>query len=162
LYNKEIRFIREQLGISMIINPELTTAREILKVLKFPSAIKIDTFAKGRVELLHFRVKPEMGFDGKTIMELMGRLKTDVLICAVERDSEVVIPNGSFVLQDNDILSIAGSLEQTAEFFEKIGVRSKKVRNSLIIGGGTIAHYLALDLLKIGFRVRIIEQRKER
>ena len=58
LYNKEIRFIREQLGISMIINPELTTAREILKVLKFPSAIKIDTFAKGRVELLHFRVKP--------------------------------------------------------------------------------------------------------
>jgi trk system potassium uptake protein TrkA len=162
LYNKEIRFIREQLGISMIINPELTTAREILKVLKFPSAIKIDTFAKGRVELLHFRVKPEMGFDGKTIMELMGRLKTDVLICAVERDSEVVIPNGSFVLHDNDILSIAGSLEQTAEFFEKIGVRSKKVRNSLIIGGGTIAHYLALDLLKIGFRVRIIEQRKER
>ena len=162
LYNKEIRFIREQLGISMIINPELTTAREILKVLKFPSAIKIDTFAKGRVELLHFRIKPEMGFDGKTIMELMGRLKTDVLICAVERDSEVVIPNGSFVLQDNDILSIAGSLEQTAEFFEKIGVRSKKVRNSLIIGGGTIAHYLALDLLKIGFRVRIIEQRKER
>ena len=94
LYNKEIRFIREQLGISMIINPELTTAREILKVLKFPSAIKIDTFAKGRVELLHFRIKPEMGFDGKTIMELMGRLKTDVLICAVERDSEVVIPNG--------------------------------------------------------------------
>ena len=126
LYNKEIRFIREQLGISMIINPELTAAREILKVLKFPSAIKIDTFAKGRVELLHFRVKPEMGFDGKTIMELMGRLKTDVLICAVERDSEVVIPNGSFVLHDNDILSIAGSLEQTAEFFEKIGVRSKK------------------------------------
>ena len=162
LYNKEIRFIREQLGISMIINPELTAAREILKVLKFPSAIKIDTFAKGRVELLHFRVKPEMGFDGKTIMELMGRLKTDVLICAVERDSEVVIPNGSFVLHDNDILSIAGSLEQTAEFFEKIGVRSKKVRNSLIIGGGTIAHYLAQDLLKIGFRVRIIEQRKER
>ena len=162
LYNKEIRFIREQLGISMIINPELTTAREILKVLKFPSAIKIDTFAKGRVELLHFRVKPEMGFDGKTIMELMGRLKTDVLICAVERDSEVVIPNGSFVLRDNDILSIAGSLENTAEFFEKIGVRSKKVRNSLIIGGGTIAHYLALDLLKIGFRVRIIEQQKER
>ena len=162
IYGNEISFIKKRLGVTMIINPELAAAQEISRLLRFPSAIKIDTFAKGRVELLHFRIKPEMGFDGKTIMELMGRLKTDVLICAVERDSEVVIPNGSFVLQDNDILSIAGSLEQTAEFFEKIGVRSKKVRNSLIIGGGTIAHYLALDLLKIGFRVRIIEQRKER
>lgn len=162
MYSQEIRFIQEQMGISMIINPELTASREILKLLKFPSAIKIDTFAKGRVELLRFRLKPEVGFGGKTIMEIMGRLKTDVLICAVERDSQVVIPNGSFVLQDSDILSIVGSLQSTAQFFEKIGVRSKKVKNSLIIGGGTIAHYLALDLLKIGFRVRIIEQKKER
>ena len=155
LYNKEIRFIQEKLGLSMIINPELTAAREILKLLKFPSAIKIDTFAKGRVELLRFRLKPEIGFGGKTVMDIMRQLKCDVLICAVERGSEVVIPNGSFVLQDTDILSIVGSLE-------KIGLRSKSVKNSLIIGGGTIAHYLAQDLLKIGFRVRIIEQRKER
>ena len=95
-------------------------------------------------------------------MDIMRQLKCDVLICAVERGSEVVIPNGSFVLQDTDILSIVGSLENTAQFFEKIGLRSKSVKNSLIIGGGTIAHYLAQDLLKIGFRVRIIEQRKER
>ncbi|MEY8395763.1 Trk system potassium transporter TrkA [Lachnospiraceae bacterium 45-P1] len=162
LYSKEIQFIREQLGISMIINPELTAAREILKLLKFPSAIKIDTFAKGRVELLRFRLRPEAGFGGKTIMEIMNHLKTDVLVCAVERDSEVIIPNGSFILQDSDTLSIVGSLQSTAQFFEKIGYRSKKVKNSLIIGGGTIAHYLALDLLKIGFRIRIIEQKKER
>lgn len=158
MYSKEIQFIREQLGISMIINPELTAAREILKLLKFPSAIKIDTFAKGRVELLRFRLKPEIGFGGRSIMDIMSQLKTDVLICAVERDSEVIIPNGSFVLQDSDTLSIVGSLRDTAQFFEKIGVRSKKVKNSLIIGGGTVAHYLALDLLKIGFRVRIIER----
>ena len=162
MYSKEIQFIRERLGISMIINPELTAAREISKLLKFPSAIKIDTFAKGRVELLRFRLKTEMGLGGRSVMDIMGRLKTDVLICAVERGSDVVIPNGSFVVQDNDILSIVGSLESTAEFFEKIGVRSKQVRNSLIVGGGTIAHYLTLDLLKIGFRVRTIEQRKER
>ena len=162
IYNNEIAFLREELGLAMIINPELTAAREILKLLKFPSAIKIDTFAKGRVELLRFRLKPEIGFGGKTVMDIMGQLKCDVLICAVERGSEVVIPNGSFVLQDTDILSIVGSLENTAQFFEKIGLRSKSVKNSLIIGGGTIAHYLAQDLLKIGFRVRIIEQRKER
>lgn len=158
MYSKEIGFIREQLGISMIINPELTAAREIAKLLKFPSAIKIDTFAKGRVELLRFRLKPEIGFGGKSIMDIMARLKTDVLICAVERDNEIIIPNGSFVLQDSDTLSIVGSLEATAEFFEKVGVRSKKVKNSLIIGGGTIAHYLTKDLLKVGYRVRIIER----
>lgn len=162
MYSKEISFIREQLGISMIINPELTTAREILKLLKFPSAIKIDTFAKGRVELLRFKLLPEVGFGGLTIMEIMNRLKTDVLICAVERDDQVVIPNGNFVLQDNDMLSIVGSLRETAQFFEKIGLKSKRVKNSLIIGGGTIAHYLALSLLKLGFRVRIIEMSKER
>ena len=161
MYSQEIGFIREQLGISMIINPELTAAREIAKLLKFPSAIKIDTFAKGRVELLRFRLKPEIGFGGKSIMENMSH-HNDVLICAVERGNEVIIPNGSFVLEDSDILSIVGSLESTARFFEKIGVRSKKVKNSLIIGGGTVAHYLAKDLLKVGFRVRIIERDQER
>lgn len=162
MYSQEIGFIREQLGISMIITPELTAAREILKLLKFPSAIKIDTFAKGRVELLRFRLKPEIGFGGNRIMDIMSRLKADVLICAVERDNEIIIPNGQFVLQDSDVLSIVGSLESTAEFFEKIGLRTREVKNSLIIGGGTIAHYLAEDLLKLGFRVRIIEQKMER
>ena len=161
MYMNEIGFIREQLGLSMIINPELTAAREIAKLLKFPSAIKIDTFAKGRVELLRFRLRPEIGFGGKSIMEIMSKLN-DILICAVERDNEVIIPNGSFVLEDSDILSVVGSLESTAQFFEKIGVRSKKVRNSLIIGGGTVAHYLAKDLLKVGFRVRIIERDPKR
>lgn len=162
MYSQEIGFIREQLGISMIITPELTAAREILKLLKFPSAIKIDTFAKGRVELLRFRLKPEIGFGGKRIMDIMSRLRADVLICAVERDNEVIIPNGQFVLEDSDVLSIVGSLESTAEFFEKIGLRTKEVKNSLIIGGGTIAHYLSEGLLKLGFRVRIIEQKPER
>lgn len=162
MYSQEIQFIREQLGISMIINPELTSAREILKLLKFPSAIKIDTFAKGRVELLRFRAKPETGLGGRSIVDTIRHLNADILICAVERGTEIVIPNGSFVLEDNDILSIVGSPESTADFFEKIGIKSHRVNNSLIVGGGTIAHYLAEELLRVGFRVRIIERRKER
>ncbi len=162
MYSKEIGFIREQLGISMIINPELTAAREILKLLKFPSAIKIDTFAKGRVELLRFKLTSRTGLDGMTVMDAMNRLKTDVLICAVERGEDVVIPGGNFELRNDDILSIVGSLKATADFFEKIGLRSRRVRNSLIIGGGTISHYLAQSLLKLGFRVRIIENNRDR
>ena len=162
MYSKEISFILEKLGIPMITSPELTTARDILKLLQSPPAIKIDTFAKGRVELLRFKLNPEAKLDGLTIMEAMGRLKSEVLICAVERGEKVVIPGGSFCLKNGDILSIVGSLQNTADFFEKIGIRSRRVRNSLIIGGGTISHYLALSLLKLGYRVRIIENRKER
>ncbi len=158
MYNREIQYIRKQLGLSMIINPELTAAREIAKLLQFPAAIKIDTFARGRIELLRFWVKPEMGFEGRTIMDITGALKSDILICAAERGTEVFIPDGSFVVHDGDILSVVGSAEAATDFFRKVGIHSRQVNNSLIVGGGTIALYLAQSLIRTGFRVRIIEQ----
>lgn len=136
LYSKEIGFIKEKLGISMIINPELTTAMEISKILRFPSAIKIDTFAKGRAELLKFKIKPKFGLDGLRVFDITEHLKCDVLVCAVERGNEVFIPNGDFVLKNNDNISIMASQQHTAEFFRKIGVHSHQVKNALIIGGG--------------------------
>lgn len=162
LYSKEIGFIKEKLGISMIINPELTTAMEISKILRFPSAIKIDTFAKGRAELLKFKIKPEFGLDGLRVIDITDHLKCDVLVCAVERDDEVFIPNGDFVLKNNDNISIMASQQHTAEFFRKIGVRTHQVKNALIIGGGKIGYYLAHQLLEMNIRVRIIEQDTKR
>lgn len=162
IYSKEINFIKEQMGLSMIINPELTTASEIARILRFPSAIKIDTFAKGRVELLKFKVKPEFKLDGLKIYELAPRLKCDILVCAVERGDEVMIPKGNFELKDGDLLSIMASHKKTEEFFKKIGVDTQKVRNALIIGGGKVAHYLAMELLNSGIQVRIIEKDLER
>ena len=162
LYSKEIGFIKRQLGISMIINPELTTAMEIAKILRFPSAIKIDTFAKGRAELLKFKLKPEFGLGGMTVQDISDRLKCNILVCGVERGDDVFIPNGNFVLQDNDSVSIMASPKDTAEFFRKIGVVSHRVKTSLIIGGGTVGYYLATQLLDMGIRVRIIEQDRTR
>ncbi len=162
MYNMEIQFIRRQLGLSMIINPELTAAREIAQLLQFPAAIKIDTFARGRIELLRFRVKPEMKFAGRTIMDITSSLKTDVLICAAERGTDTFIPDGSFVVQDEDILSIVGSPQAAADFFRKIGFQTRQINNCLIIGGGTIALYLAQSLLRTGFRVRIVERDLDR
>lgn len=162
LYSKEINFIKEKLGISMIINPELTTAMEIAKILRFPSAIKIDTFAKGRAELLKFKLKPEFGLDGYRVVDITDRLKCDVLVCAVERGDEVTIPNGNFILKDNDSVSIMASPAHVAEFFRKIGVQSHRVKTALIIGGGKAGFYLAKLLLEMGVRVRIIEQDLER
>ncbi|WP_343208111.1 Trk system potassium transporter TrkA [Anaerolentibacter hominis] len=162
LYSQEINFIKEKLGISMIINPELATAVEIARLLRFPSAIKIDTFAKGRVELLKFKVKPEFGLDGCQLSELSTRLKCDILVSAVERGDEVTIPDGSFVLHDYDLVSFIASPVNSSEFFKKIGFETHQVKNTLIAGGGTIAHYLSRQLLKMGIDVRIIELDKER
>ena len=162
LYNKEIRFIREQLGISMIINPELTAATEISRLLRFPSAIKIDTFAKGRVELLKFRIRPEFGLDGMQISHIAGHANSNVLICAVERGDEIFIPDGNFVLRSNDLLSIIASPQNAAAFFRHIGFQTHQVKNAMIVGGGKIGYYTAKLLLDMNIDVRIVENDRDR
>lgn len=162
IYNQEIGFIREELGLSMIINPEQAAAREISRLLKFPSAIKIDTFAKGRVELLRMRIPENSILHQRKVYEIKTLLRCDVLICAVERGDEVVIPNGNFVLESNDKISLIASPRQANEFFRKIAIVTNQVKNTMIVGGGTIAYYLALQLLEMGIEVKLVEKNKSR
>lgn len=162
VYSKEISFIKEQMGISMIINPEFAAATEISRILRFPSAITIDTFAKGRIELLKFKVKPEFGLDGLSVMDIDNKLKCDVLISGVERGEEVSIPDGKFVIHNDDMVSIIASPENSAQFFHTIGLKTNQVKNALIVGGGTIAYYLSQMLTAMKIRVKIIEQNKDR
>lgn len=162
IYNQEIDFIKQQLGLSMIINPELTAAQEISRLLRFPSAIKIDTFAKGRVELLKFRVRPEFHLSGQPISQISSINSSNVLICAVERGNEVTIPDGGFVLQDNDALSIVASPQNAAAFFKTIGLKTNQVRSALLVGGGKIAYYTALFLQEMKIDVRIVEINRDR
>ena len=162
IYNREIKFIKEQLGISMIINPEMAAATEISRILRFPSAIKIDTFAKGRVELLKFKLKPEFGLNGLTVMDVDVHLHCNVLFVGVERGEEVFIPDGKFVLQDGDMVSIIAAPESSAEFFHKIGVQTNQVKNALIVGGGTIAYYLSQQLSSMKIKVKLVEKSRER
>ncbi|MCI7813149.1 MAG: Trk system potassium transporter TrkA [Robinsoniella sp.] len=162
VYSEEIGFIKESLGISMIINPEFTTATEIARLLRFPSAIKIDTFAKGRVELLKFRVKPEFNLNEVAVSSLQEQLKCDVLVSGVERGDEVHIPNGDFVLRDGDLVSIIASPQNAAKFFQKIGLKTNQVKNCMIVGGGKIGFYLAKQLVDMKIQVRIVEKSKER
>lgn len=162
VYNKEIGFIKERLGISMIINPELAAAMEIARLLRFPSAINIDTFAKGRVELLRFRQQPEFRMDGLSVSQLQERIKSQILITGVERGNEAFIPNGDFRLKDGDYLFIIASPQNAGAFFREIGVKNDRVRSCMIVGGGTIAFYLAKQLTDMKIRVSIIEQSYER
>ena len=162
IYSEEINFIKERLGVSMSLNPELATATEMARLLRFPSAIQIDTFAKGRVELLKFKVKPEFDMDGLAVSGLADKFKCDILICGVERDGEVTIRGGDFILKDNDLVSIVASPTNSAAFFKKIGLGTNQVKNALIVGGGTLGYYLAKQLLSMKIRVRIVEKDAKR
>ncbi len=161
IYSQELDFIKQQMGISMIINPELTAAREISRLLRFPSAIKIDSFAKGRVELLKFRVRPEFHLSDQPIRQISSINNNNVLVCAVERGNAVSIPSGDFILRDNDVLSIMASPQNAAAFFQAIGLKTNQVRNALIVGGGKIGYYTARFLLEMKIDVRIVEINKE-
>ena len=162
IYNKEVELIKQSLGISMIINPDMASAMEIARLLRFPSAIKIDTFAKGKIELLKFRILPEFHLANVAIMDLPKKVKGDVLVAGVERGEQAFIPNGNFVLQNSDIVSIIATPRNAAIFFQSIGLKTNQVKSCMIVGGGRIAVYLARQLLEMKIRVVIIEKSLER
>ena len=155
-YSHELDFIKKQIGISAIINPEMAAAKEISHLLRFPGASKIDTFADGRVRLIKFALPDAL--DGVAIREIPTRLKSDILVCAVEREGGVIIPNGNFVLQNGDQVTFLATQEKAHEFFQRINMPVRPVRNALIVGGGAIAYYLSQELLENHVRVRIVER----
>ncbi len=162
IYNVEIGYIKEELGLSMIINPELAASAEMARLLKFPSALTIDTFSKGRVELVKYRVGEDSPLCDLSLQQIASRLKCDVLIATVERDDDVYIPGGNFIIRAKDEISIAGTPQKTLVFFKKLGVAVTRARNVMIIGGGETAFYLSKQLIAMGMQVKIIEINKER
>ena len=162
VYSQEIGFIKEKLGISMIINPELAAASEISRLLRFPAAIKIDPFSRGRVELLKFKVLPEFGLDGMPVSKITEKYRCDVLFCAIENKNELSIPGGDHLVHNGDFVSIIATPQNAALFFKKIGLKTHQVRNALIIGGGTISYYLAKALSDSRIPFKIIEQDSQR
>ncbi len=126
IYSNELTFIKQQLGISMIINPEYAAATEISRILRFPSAIKIDPFAKGKVELLKFKVKPEFKLDGLSVMDIDSQFRCDVLIGGVERGDEVAIPDGKFVIKNGDMVSIIASRQIRQNFSARSASRQTR------------------------------------
>ncbi|MDO4297007.1 MAG: Trk system potassium transporter TrkA [Lachnospiraceae bacterium] len=161
-YSSELNYIKEELGLAMVINPELAAAGEIARVLKYPSAIEVDSFAKSRVELLKFRVPERSFLDEQKIVDISNRIKKNILICAIERGNEIIIPDGNFRLKARDLVSIVGSSVEANDFFRQIGFVSNQVKSIMITGGGTIAYYLAKMLTPSGVKVKIIEKNLER
>ena len=162
-YAAGVNDLRRNLSIDMIINPENATAVEISRLLRFPSAANIETFCRGRVELMGFRRLEEDFLVGKPLRDLSAQVKKlSLLFCAVERHEEVVIPNGSFVPQAGDKLYLIGRPTSLDQFFHTLGRYTPKVKNVFIVGGGKISLYLAAILDKMRIRVKLVEINPER
>ncbi len=160
-YSIEIGYLREKLGLAMIINPELEASREMSRILCLPSALEVDAFAHGQAEMVKFKVRRGSMLDGISIAEI-GAKTENILVCAVERKGEIFIPSGNFVIQAEDVMSFVAPRKTARAFFRKIGNSTTQVKNTLMVGGGNSAYYLAKQLLHMGIDVKIIEKNHAR
>lgn len=158
LYYKQIDLLKEDLHLSMAVNPELTAANEIARVIVFPEASKVETFMKGRVELIESTVQEDSRLIGLSLAEIYQKFQIQILVCAIKRGKDVYIPDGKFVVQKGDKLHIAASHQNLRSFFKMVGRKMTKVRNVMILGGGHVCFYLAAQLLQAGMQVKIIER----
>ena len=158
-YNRSLIELRRNLKIDLVINPENTTAIEISRLLRFPTAANIETFCRGRVELMGFRLQEGDFVVGKPIHALSSQVKKlSLLFCAVDRGGEVYIPNGTFVPEAGDKMYLIGQPESLTEFFRLLGRYTPKVKQVFLVGGGKISSYLASLLDRMGIRLKIVEQ----
>jgi len=162
IYNTEIGFLRKELGLSLIINPELIAASEIARNFQFPEGIKVDTFTRGRIELLHLTVSADSLLNNYPLRYIRTRLKCNVLVCMVTRDDDVFIPDVDFVFREGDVIVISATPVEADNFFVKIGMHTNHSRTAMIVGGGTIGYYLARRLSEVGINTKIIESDSKR
>lgn len=161
-YSKEAGYLREKLGLTMIINPELEASLETARILYLPTALEVNSFAHGQAEIVKFKIPEGNLLDGMTIATLGKSITNEILICAIEREGKVYIPGGNFQMAKNDIVSFVAPRRHIRSFLKKIGFKTKQVKDAMIVGGGKASYYLAKQLIAMGIDVKIIEQNKER
>lgn len=157
-YSEEAGYLREKLGLALIINPELEAAMVASRVLALPTALAVNSFAHGQAELIHFKIPEGNLLNGMSLADLGKNIDSNILICAIERDGEISIPSGDFELRSGDVISIVSPRRSAKNFLVKVGFKTKQAKNCMIIGGGVDAYYLARLLLSMGIDVKIIEK----
>ena len=161
-YNdKSLGFMKQQLDLSMAINPELLAARELYSILKLPSAAKIETFSVRNFEMVELKLKNESVLDGERICDLRNKFKAKFLICAVQRGDEAYIPDGNFVLKSGDKIELTAERSEISKLLKEMGILQKQARNIMILGGSRTAYYLAKMLTLAGNKVTLIERDRE-
>lgn len=157
-YRKQIAEMKDDLGIAMIVNPERETANEIFHLINLPSVAQIEHFAKGRVSLVEIVVEKGCTMIGETLISLGRKLKTKVLICAVQRGEQVIIPAGNFVIEEGDKIHFTSDARALGDFLAEVNLVKSPLKNIMIVGGGRIGFYLADALSRKKYKVKLIEE----
>lgn len=161
-YNdRSLGFMRQQLDLSMAINPDLLAAHELYNILKLPSAAKIETFSVRNFEMIEMRLKSDSVLDGIRIADMRTKYNAKFLICAVQRGDEAYIPDGNFIIKSGDKIGLTAAPAEITKFLKEIGVQQKQARNIMILGGSRIAYYLAKMLTAAGISITIIERDRQ-
>ena len=164
MYTSELSYIKDELGLTMTINPERITAREISRLIRWPSALKVDSFVRGKVELISFPVNDNKYLVNKSIADIMKAYNDsdEILFVGVERNDEAIIPNGNTVILKGDKVSVCGKPISASKFLNHIGIYQSKIKNCLIAGGSKIAYYLTTILQKSNIEVAIVDKDAKR
>lgn len=161
-YNdKSLGFLKDQLELSMTLNPDLLAAEELYNMLRLPAALNIETFSGRNFEMIELKLRPDSPLDGMKLMEIRKKFDAKFLVCTVMRDEDIFIPNGNFVLKSGDRINITAQRTEAMKFFGMMGLNQKETRSVMIIGASRIAFYLAKHLLTAGCSVKIIDKDRE-
>lgn len=161
-YANQKAFWRDSLGINQIVNPDYEIAEEISRILRFPSAVKIESFSKGRVELAEIKLGAGNPLIGLALHSLNRKFNIKVLVCAVQRGEQVYIPSGNFTLESGDSIYVTASHNELSSFVKALGIYKQRVKSAIIIGGGKNGYYLAKMLCDSGLEVKLIEKNEKR
>ena len=160
-YALQAQMMQNEFGISMTINPDYNTALDIARSIRFPSAITVEDFSNGKVDLVEIKIDKSSKMNGLSLIQINNKYKTQLLVCAVRRGEEVIIPNGNFVIQEGDYAYITVSAKGIGTTFKKLNMFKNKVKSAMIIGGGRITYHLATMLLNDGIDVKIVDRNEE-
>ncbi|MBO4693290.1 MAG: Trk system potassium transporter TrkA [Clostridia bacterium] len=162
-YNaKNLGFIKQQIELSMALNPEYLVAQEIFNILKFPAAINIETFSRRNFEMAEIMLRDNSPIVGMNLIDLRKKFQANYLICVVQRGQDVFIPDGNFVLQSGDRVGITADTNEIQKLLKMLGILQKSARDIMILGGGRIAYYLSKMLISAGNSVTIIDKDRSR
>jgi len=161
-YSEQIYLMRDELGIDMVINPEFTAAQEISRILRFPTALRVETFTRGKAELVEIKIQENSKLDGQSLSSLAMKFQVKILVCAVQRNSEIFIPTGEFVLKAGDKISITATAGEILQFFKRAGILMNKIKSVMIVGGSRIGFYLSKMLSESGMDIQLLELNKDK
>ena len=161
-YRKQIAQMKDDLGISMVVNPEKETANEIFNLINLPSVSSMEHFAEGKVLLVEVAVKRGCPLIGESLISLGRKLNSRVLVCAVQRGDEVIIPSGTFEIREGDRIHFTADTKNLSDFLSEADLVKSPFKNIMIVGGGRIGYYLANSLSKKKYAVKLIEENPAR